>query len=96
MTYKAKERKKGIGRIIDTDLFGKDKEQGISDKVKKNPHLLNDTGNNFFPGIRTDIRSYFERNEISWQGVDNILSSQVASVNHLFHIRHNKHYFHIL
>jgi len=90
MTYKTRERKKGIDLIVSTDLFGKDKEHTLSDKVKKNPHLLNNTRNNLFYAIGADAELYYQKNSISWQGADNILSSQVACLNHLFLMRHNK------
>ncbi len=56
--------------------------------------VLLDSKNNIFAPIYSDVIQYFKNNSISWWGgkkpTGHTLSSQIACLNHLFHIRNDK------
>ena len=93
MNYKEKQKEKQIGLIKESAIFNGDKAGG---KYRKNsyPHILLDGKNNLFPRIVDDVLAYFQKNSISWWGgnkpTGNVLSSQIACLNHLFLIRNNQ------
>lgn len=57
----------------------------------KYSHILMDEWNNLYPTIKDNVKTYFEKNNISFWGgktiTGNTLSSQVSCLNHLFLIR---------
>ncbi len=90
MNYREQERKKAIK--IRESLF-KDPGNGIF-LGKEREFVLIKPVLNLWKDIREDALEYFRRNEISWWMGKNItghlLSSQVACLNHLYHLRQNK------
>ena len=92
MNYKEHERQKAIE--IRDSLF-KDPGQGVF-FGKEREFVLDEPSLNLWEGIRMDAFEYFKRNEIPWwRGKDDnptghLLSSQVACVNHLYYLLHNR------
>lgn len=62
--------------------------------TKNRDFVLQEGTKNIFSPISTDVVEYFRNNKISWWGglrpTGHVLSSQIACINHLFHIRHDK------
>ncbi|GHT15458.1 hypothetical protein FACS1894170_12990 [Planctomycetales bacterium] len=63
-------------------------------REKEYAHILKKWCNNFYAPIVTEVKKYFSENKISWWGGENptgnVLSSQIACLNHLFYIRNDK------
>ena len=61
---------------------------------KEYPHILKDGKYNLYAPIREGAMEYFKNNEISWWAgfmpTGNILSSQMACLNHLFAIKNDQ------
>ena len=91
--YKEQQKNKQISLIHDSDIFDFDSANGMF-MGKKREFVLQDGRNNLYSPIREDCISYFNNNNISWWGGSSpsghVLSSQIACLNHLFFIRHDK------
>jgi len=90
MKYRGQERERAIR--IREPLF-KDSGNGIF-LGKEREFVLSKPVLNLWKDIREDALEYFKGNEISWwMGKDitgHLLSSQVACLNHLYHLRQRK------
>lgn len=92
MRYREQERKKAIE--IRESLF-KDPGNGIF-FGKEWGFVLSNPALNLWEGIRKDALQYFERNGIPWWlgkedgPTGHLLSSQIACINHLYHLRQRK------
>ena len=74
------------------NIFAGDNGDGEFNK-RKHPHILEKGINNLYEHIRNGVIEYFKENHISWwKGAPsgNTLSSQIACLNHLFAIMHDK------
>ncbi len=92
-TYQENERSKSIDLIKNSELFDREKAGKLFMRSERDFVLLNGEKNIFKP-IRKEVIEYFSKNKISWWGgskpTGHVLSSQIACVNHLFYIRHDK------
>lgn len=90
MNYREQERRRAIN--IREPLF-KDPGNGIF-LGKEREFVLSKPVLNLWKDIREDALEYFERNEVSWwmgkEITGHLLSSQVACLNHLYHLRQKK------
>lgn len=98
MTYKEKQYKRQVDVLGEhSEWFGGDTGNGIF-KGKERKFALQDGVNNLFERIRPEtednVVSYFKKNGISWWNGDgptnHLCSSQIACLNHLFLLRHDK------
>jgi hypothetical protein len=93
MTYKEKQTDCSIDLIKKGSIFNQDPGGGDYDG-KEIAHILKDSSNNFFKPIQENVKIYFKENNISWWGgkhpTGNVLSSQIACLNHLFLFRNDK------
>ena len=91
--YKESERKRAIQLIINSDLFDYEKT-GKKFLGKERDFVLMNGEKNLYKEIRKEVIKYYANNRISWWGggkpTGHVLSSQVACLNHLFHIRNDK------
>ena len=91
--FQEQERIKQINHIQNTTLFDNSKGGGYF-KGKIRDFVLSNSINNLFSPIREDVVHYFKENNITWWGgngpTGHVLSSQIACLNHLFHIRNDK------
>lgn len=72
------------------EWFNGDQGGGLYRK-RAYPHLLTKFEHNLWEGIREEAVSYFAMNGIQWHSqAHNMLSSQVACLNHLFPLRKQK------
>lgn len=94
MNYKEKQKAIAI-KLISTHsiLFNGDKAGRIFRKIPRE-FVLQDGINNLFEPIRNDVLKYFKGNKVAWWGgkkpTGHVLSSQIACLNHLFHVRNDK------
>jgi len=62
--------------------------------TKNRAFVLENNMNNIYSPIKTDVIDYFTKNNISWwrgnEPTGHVLSSQIACINHLFYLRHDK------
>ena len=79
--------------LLGSEKFNGDQGNGKFGK-RYYPFVLSNGGNNLFPPILDAVKRYFAENKISWWNGDSpsghVLSSQIACLNHLFAIRHDK------
>ena len=91
--YKEHQKEKQIALIRESDIFNGDEANGMFMGKKRN-FVLQDGMNNLYPSIKDDCVKYFKENMISWWSGNSpsghVLSSQIACLNHLFLIRHDK------
>ena len=91
MSFKSKQQQRGEA-LIQSDFFN-DSGGGLFMR-KPRSFVLQDGQNNLYSDIRTDVSEYFNQNMIAWWGgnypTGHVLSSQIACLNHLFPIRHDK------
>jgi hypothetical protein len=92
--YKNSQYERQVKLIIDTsNIFSGDKGYGYFMKIRRNFVLKNGI-NNLYEPIRDGVIEYFNDNNISWWGghkpTGHTLSSQIACLNHLFAIMHDK------
>ena len=88
------EREKAISKIqTNSFVFYGDKGGGYY-RGKKRDFVLENSKNNFFDKIYSDVVEYFNKNNIAWWGgkepTGHVLSSQIACLNHLFYLRNDK------
>ena len=73
-------------------LFDGDRGGGVL-RSEPRTYALQDGRKNLYAPIREDVLRYFKVNKISWWGgklpTANLLSSQVACLNHLYPLRHD-------
>jgi hypothetical protein len=91
MTYRERQRIKAVN--LRDEMF-KDPGDGAF-HGHKYEFVLEDPFLNLWPGIREDSMEYFKRNKIPWwmgddEPTGHLLSSQIACVNHLYHLRQRK------
>ena len=91
--YQESQREKQVELLYESNLFNGDSGNGrFMGKVR--PFILHNGLSNFYPPIKEDVQTYFTNNSISWWGgsrpTGHLLSSQMACLNHLFHIRKDK------
>ena len=91
MKYIEKERLKAIN--IREGIFG-DPGNGLF-FGKEREFVLSEPELNLWEGIRQDAKNYFQKNGISWwsgngEPSGHLLSSQIACLNHLYHLRQRK------
>lgn len=92
--YKNSQYERQVKLIRDTfNIFSGDKGYGYFMKIRRNFVLKNGI-NNLYEPIRDGVIEYFNDNNISWWGghkpTGHTLSSQIACLNHLFAIMHDK------
>lgn len=92
--YKKSQYERQVKLIRDTsNIFSGDKGYGYFMKIRRNFVLKNGI-NNLYEPIRDGVIEYFNDNNISWWGgykpTGHTLSSQIACLNHLFAIMHDK------
>ena len=91
--YKSDQYKRVEWLIENSDVFYGDSGHGLFRK-KQYPFILKSRMNNLYAPIRHKALEYFANNNISWWGgfwpTNHTLSSQIACLNHLFPIRHDK------
>lgn len=101
-TYREIERKRAVELIKSSHIFNDDPGGGEFGGYKYD-FVLVDGKNNLYPPLfdennknikNNTIIKYFTDNKIAWWRGDNptghVLSSQVACLNHLFYLRHDK------
>lgn len=92
MKFIDKERKRGV-ELINSGFFDGDIGGGKF-LGKLRPFVLQDGLTNLYTDIRDEVLEYFKQNNITWWGgkypTGHVLSSQIACLNHLFTIRHDK------
>lgn len=88
-----KEKEKQVKLLRETPLFNGDKGEGLFNK-KSYSHILEDGRNNLYYPIRDEAILYFKENGIAWwngaEPTGNLLSSQIACLNHLFPLRNQE------
>ncbi len=94
MNYKEIQKERQIIVLEEhPEYFDDDKAGGYFRKIAR-PFVLRDGRNNLYAPIREAVVGYFKENHISWWGgsrpTGHLLSSQVACLNHLFALRHDK------
>jgi hypothetical protein len=92
MSYKMRQKAKAASLIKETAIFNGDSGNGAY-RGHNYPFVLSDSRNNLYSGITDDVSEYFEKNDIAWWGgklTGHTLSSQIACLNHLFPLRHDK------
>ena len=79
--------------LMNTDVFSGDSGNGYF-MGKSRAFVLKNGMNNLYEPIRQDVLKYFADNGIAWwrgsQPTGHTLSSQMACLNHLFAIRHDR------
>jgi hypothetical protein len=80
--------------LIQEGFFDGDTGGGVSQSHPR-PHALQDGLLNLYPAIRQDALEYYKQNDITWRFGDgypptNVLSPQVACLNHLFPLRQSQ------
>ena len=92
-TYQENERTKSIDLINNSELFDREKAGKMFMRAERD-FVLMDGEKNIYKPVRKEAIEYFYKNKISWWGgskpTGHVLSSQIACVNHLFYIRHDK------
>ena len=96
MNYKERQKQHQINLLTNPRIFTPGTEgYGVSRK-RPYPHILKNEKRNLYLSIIEDeeeVCKYFENNYIQWCGgkmTGNLLSSQIACLNHLFSIRKDK------
>ncbi len=88
MSYKTLQRQYQIDNFIHRILPSSERA------TTTHNHILEDGFCNLYPDIRNAVEQYFNENNITWwhgnKPTGNILSSQIACLNHLFPIRSDK------
>ena len=91
-TFRKIQEKRQVG-LMNTEVFDNDAGRGVF-KGREREFVLQDGMRNLYGPIREDALKYFSDNEISWWDTStptgHTLSSQIACLNHLFPIRHDK------
>ena len=92
----SKFKKSQYGRqvpLMNTDVFNQDPGNGYF-MGKHRAFVLKNGINNLYEPIRQDVLKYFADNGIAWwrgsEPTGHTLSSQMACLNHLFYIRHDR------
>ena len=79
--------------LMNTDVFSGDSGNGYF-MGKSRAFVLKNGMNNLYEPIRQDVLKYFADNGIAWwrgsKPTGHTLSSQMACLNHLFAIRHDR------
>lgn len=92
MKFKNEQQKRGES-LIQEGFFDDDIGGGVF-MGKARPFVLQNGLNNLYPDIRNEALAYFRKNNVSWWGgyypTGHVLSSQIACLNHLFTIRHQR------
>lgn len=90
--YRNHEKKK-VAALIEKGWFNNDPGDGQFGGHTYN-FVLKNSDNNFYKPILKDAKEYFKFNDILWwKGIEptgHALSSQIACLNHLFHMRNDK------
>ncbi len=90
--YQEAQRSKQIKLINESNIFGNVKGGGYFRKVERE-FVLRESLANLYEPIRESVQDYMKVNNISWWGgkkpTGHMLSSQIACLNHLFHIRND-------
>ncbi len=91
--FKSLERYKQLALMTQSDVFESDPGNGRFGS-RCWPFVLKHGERNLYRPIREDVQEYFRANGISWwKGLGpsgHVLSSQIACLNHLFAIRHDR------
>jgi hypothetical protein len=92
--FKEKERKNAISKIKSSNPVFYGGIGGVLFMGKKRDFILINEGKNFYYKIYPQVLDYFTKNKIAWWGgnkpTGNVLSSQIACLNHLFDLRKDK------
>lgn len=92
MSFKKEQHDRVAGLIARSNIFNDDAGGGVF-RGKSYPFVLNDSSNNLFPPVKSEVLTYFEKNKVAWWNgkmTGHTLSSQVACLNHLFPIREDR------
>ena len=91
-TFRKIQEKRQVA-LMNTEVFDNDPGRGVF-RGREREFVLQDGMHNLYGPIREDALKYFSDNEISWWDTStptgHTLSSQIACLNHLFPIRHDK------
>lgn len=93
MNYKEKQKQHQISLLNNPHIHAPGTENMGEFRKKGYPHILKDGKKNLYHNIQEDVCKYFNENKIQWWGgciTGNLLSSQIACLNHLFSIRNDK------
>ena len=96
MTYKEKQKQHQINLLTNPRIFIPGTEGYGVFRKRPYPHILKNGKRNLYLSIiehEEEVCKYFENNDIQWWGgkiTGNLLSSQIACLNHLFSIRKDK------
>lgn len=93
-TYQEYQREKQINLIKNSSPVFYNALAGMKFMRSERDFVLIDSTKNLFISIRKDVLEYFKLNQIAWWGgykpSGHVLSSQIACLNHLFHLRNDK------
>ena len=96
MTYKEKQKQHQINLLSNPRIFIPGTEGYGVFRKRPYPHILKNGKRNLYLSIiehEEEVCKYFKNNDIQWWGgkiTGNLLSSQIACLNHLFSIRKDK------
>lgn len=93
MKYRDEEKLRVASLLAGGVIFGHDIGGGIF-MGREREFVLADSNLNIYPPILESVKDYFKENRVAWWRGDSptghTLSSQIACINHLFPIRHDK------
>jgi len=93
LTYRNDQIARAAKLIREGEIF-RGAKGGELFRGQKRDYVLQKEENNFCPFIYEEAIDYFAENEIAWWGgqkpTGNVLSSQIACLNHLFWFRHDR------
>lgn len=93
MNYKERQKQHQINLLSNPRIFIPGTEGYGVYRERPYPHILKNGKRNLHPpkNFEEAVCKYFENNQIQWSaGAGNLLSSQIACLNHLFSIRKDK------
>jgi hypothetical protein len=93
MKYRDEQKHRVASLLAGKVIFGHDTGGGMF-MGRKREFVLTNSDLNIFPSILESVKNYFKENDVAWwrgeSPTGHTLSSQIACINHLFPIRHDK------